>query len=107
MSSWLMWSSSYCVYIEMEEDTTFVSAANDLRNCTGLSTCSTTSREHTTSNFPAVSGFESNISSAEVLIYVNESESKLGSREACKEAILMFDDDASIPTVRPPRRAKD
>lgn len=93
---------------------TLTSSAQDDRKAAGLSTCSRTSIEHTTSN-----RFDSlRIASADVWRYVsepldviwleaNESRSeRRGSAEACSEAMAIFDSDASIPTVRAPSRAR-
>ena len=87
------------------------------RNARGLSTCSRTSIEHTTSNDAGPRAARR--SSTDVCWYVrlplpfdNELDdgaaegASAGSAEACRDAIAMFDAEASMPRVCAPMRAK-
>ena len=99
-----------------ETELTFTRCATDCKNPTGLSTCSSTSIEHTTSNcLPSLSR-----SSEDACLYSSDPDSpdllvtesanldlRLGSCDACSEAIAMFDADASIAVVCAPSRASD
>lgn len=89
---------------------TFTSSASDFRKPAGLSTCSMTSIEHTTSN-----RCDSCIrSSAEQCLYANEpfrgcvvDGANIGSTAAWTDAIAIFDSEASTPIVRAPDLARD
>lgn len=83
------------------------SSAQEARKAAGLSTCSTTSMEHTTSNRFG----SSRTASADVCLYVRDpleedSGDRRGSAEAWRDAMAILDSDASMPSVRAPIRAK-
>ena len=87
---------------------TLTSSAHERRKSAGLSTCSITSIEHTTSY---LCGSLIKVSAA-VCLYVNEpregsvGRDKAGSAAECSDAIAMFFSDASMASVRAPSRAK-
>ena len=87
---------------------TLTSSAQERRKSAGLSTCSITSIEHTTSKR---CGSLTKVSAA-VCLYVNEpregsaGRDKVGSAAECRDAIAMFFSDASIASARAPSRAK-
>lgn len=92
---------------------TLTSCAQLERNPRGLSTCSRTSIEHTTSNDAGPTSARR--SSTEVCLYVSEPRVEFmppidvdsaESAEAWSEAIDMLEDEASIPVVCAPRRAR-
>ena len=91
---------------------TLTSCAQLSRNPRGLSTCSRTSMEQTTSK--EAGPRSARRSSTDVCLYVSEPvrafasfrEDKAGSADAWSDAIEMFDMEASIPVVRAPRRAR-
>lgn len=103
---------------------TLTNSAQLLRNALGLSTCSITSIEHTTSN--CFGPRRARSSSTEVCSYarvpllgravlrsLGSSDARgaverriLGSAEACREAMAMLDWEASMPVVFEPRRVK-
>ena len=90
---------------------TLTSCAQLARKLRGLSTCSKTSIEHTTSK--EAGPRSARRSSTEVCLYVSEplrefpcALARAGSADACNDAIEIFDKEASIPVVCAPRRAK-
>lgn len=81
---------------------TFTNSAQERRKSAGLSTCSMTSIEQTTSKRWS----SSTNCSAVTFRYVSDKGRKDGSFDACTDAIPMFDADASIPSVLAPSLAR-